>query len=106
MTKEMTPADFVARSTDEPAPLLLDVREEWELAIAAVEGATHMPMDEVPDRLGELARDRDIVVLCRSGVRSAHVARYLEQRGFDRVWNLAGGILEWSARIDPSIPPY
>ncbi|WP_206211745.1 rhodanese-like domain-containing protein [Wenzhouxiangella sp. XN24] len=106
MTKEMTPAEFVARAADEPAPLLLDVREEWELAIAAVEGATHMPMDEVPERFGELAQDRDIVVLCRSGVRSAQVARFLEQRGFDRVWNLAGGILEWSARIDPSIPPY
>jgi len=106
MIKEMTPAEFVARAADEPAPLLLDVREAWELAIAAVEGATHMPMDEVPDRLGELTPERDIVVLCRSGVRSAQVARFLEQRGFDRVWNLAGGILEWSAQVDPSVPPY
>lgn len=106
MPKEMTPAEFVARAASEPAPLLLDVREEWELAIAAVAGAMHMPMDEVPDRLGDLATDRDIVVMCRSGARSAQVARYLEQRGYDKVWNLAGGILEWSAQIDPSIPPY
>lgn len=106
MPKEMTPAEYVGRAAREPAPLLLDVREEWELAIAAVEGAMHMPMDEVPDRLGELAKDRDIVVMCRSGVRSAQVARYLEQRGYDKVWNLAGGILEWSAQIDPSISPY
>jgi len=55
MIKEMTPAEFVARAADEPAPLLLDVREEWELAIAAVEGATHMPMDEEqPERPPEL----------------------------------------------------
>lgn len=106
MAKEMSPREFAERARSEAAPVLLDVREDWELAIARLEGAVHIPMGEIPARYRELQPDRDIVVLCRSGGRSAQVARFLEQQGYERVWNLAGGILAWSEQVDPSVPPY
>lgn len=106
MMKEMSPREFAARAAEGEPPMLLDIREDWELAIASIPAAIHIPMGDIPARLGELERDRDIVVLCRSGGRSAQVARFLEQQGYQRVWNLAGGILAWSEQLDPSIPPY
>jgi rhodanese-related sulfurtransferase len=106
MVKEMTPREFAARAETSPAPVLLDVREAWELAIARVDEAVHIPMGEIPARIGELEQERDIVVLCHSGGRSGQVARYLEQQGYTRVWNLAGGILAWADQLDPSLPRY
>lgn len=106
MIREMTPLEFAARADEGPAPLLVDVREGWELAIARLEQAVHIPMGELPDRMEELPRDRDIVLLCRSGMRSAQVTRFLQQEGYERVWNLAGGILAWSEQLDPSLTPY
>lgn len=73
---------------------LVDVREPVEWEHVHVEGATHIPMDQVPDRLGELGSDRPIAVLCRVGQRSAYVAQYLQQRGFD-AHNVDGGIEQW-----------
>jgi len=106
MIKEMSPAEFVARRDQGEAPVLLDVREDWELGIARIDGAVHIPMGDVPARLGELAPERELVVLCRSGGRSAQVARYLERQGFSSVWNLAGGILAWAQQVDPTLTPY
>jgi rhodanese-related sulfurtransferase len=84
---------------------LLDVREEWELKVASVPGIVHIPMGEVPNRIADLDRDTEIVVLCRSGRRSLDVAKFLQQHNF-RTVNLAGGILAWSHDVDPSIPTY
>lgn len=106
MPREMTPREFAQRARTDAAPVLLDVREDWELAIARLDDAVHIPMGEVPARLGELDPTREIVVMCRSGGRSATVARYLEQQGFGHVWNLAGGILAWSEQLDPSLAQY
>jgi rhodanese-related sulfurtransferase len=106
MVKEMTPREFAARAETDSAPVLLDVREAWELAIARVDEAVHIPMGEIPARIGELEKERDIVVLCHSGGRSGQVARYLEQQGYTRVWNLAGGIVAWADQLDPSLPRY
>lgn len=106
IVRELTPTEFAARAEVKPEPVLLDVREAWELEIARVESALHIPMGELPGRLDELAKDRDIVVLCRSGGRSAQVVRFLQQQGYSRVWNLAGGVLAWSEQLDPSLPPY
>jgi len=86
--------------------ILLDVREPWELNIAALPGAVHIPMQDVPDRLDELSRDVDLVVICHHGNRSRVVARYLEQIGFDRVFNLAGGIDAWAREIAPDMAEY
>jgi len=102
---EITPAEFVARRERGDALTLLDVREDWELGVASVPGVVHIPMGEVADRIGELDRSRETVVLCRSGRRSLEVAKFLQQNGFKSV-NLAGGILAWSRDLDATIPTY
>jgi rhodanese-related sulfurtransferase len=97
----------VKRMHDANEPLLLlDVREDDELATASVDFAKHIPMATVPSRVDELPRDRPIVVMCHAGSRSARVARYLRDNGFTNVTNLAGGIEDWSLEIDPSVPRY
>lgn len=106
MIKEMTPREYAARAQEAPAPVLLDVREDWELGIARLAEAVHIPMGDIPARLGELDPASEIVVMCRSGGRSAQVAHFLAQQGFGRVWNLAGGILAWSEQLDPSLSQY
>ena len=102
---EITPTEFVARRSRGESLTLLDVREEWELGVASVPDVVHIPMGEVADRLGELDRNREVVVLCRSGRRSLQVANFLQQNGFQAV-NLAGGILAWSRELDATIPTY
>jgi adenylyltransferase/sulfurtransferase len=102
---EITPAEFVARRDRGEPMTLLDVREAWELDVASVPGIVHMPMGEVAERVDELNRDQEVVVLCRSGRRSLEVARFLQQKGFKAV-NLAGGILAWSRDVDATIPTY
>jgi rhodanese-related sulfurtransferase len=74
---------------------LLDVRDGQEWAAGHAPAAAHLPMMEVPGRLDEVPRDRDVVVVCRVGSRSAQVAVYLRAHGFDRVANLDGGMLAW-----------
>jgi adenylyltransferase/sulfurtransferase len=106
LVPEITPVEFAALAEQGEAPVLLDVREDWELAIARLEGVIHIPMGQLPDRLGELSRDADIVVMCRSGGRSATVVRFLQHQGFSRVRNLAGGIAAWGETLDPSLPSY
>jgi rhodanese-related sulfurtransferase len=106
MVREISPAEFVARRERGDSMLLLDVREPYELAIASVPGAVHIPMGEVPDRLAELDPSREIVVLCKVGGRSLQVARFLEARGYGSVANLTGGTLAWSREVDPSLPTY
>ncbi len=102
---EITPTEFVERRSRGESLTLLDVREEWELGVASVPDVVHIPMGEVADRLGELDRTREVVVLCRSGRRSLQVANFLQQNGFQAV-NLAGGILAWSRDLDATIPTY
>jgi rhodanese-related sulfurtransferase len=95
------------RMHDENEPLLLlDVREDDEVATASVDFAKHVPMATVPQRLEELPKDRPIVVMCHGGTRSGRVARYLRENGFANTTNLAGGIDDWSVQIDPSVPRY
>jgi len=84
---------------------LLDVREPYEYQIAQI-GGTLIPQNDVPNRLAEIPRDREIVVHCRSGARSQRIAELLKQSGYTQVVNLAGGILAWSDEIDPSVQKY
>jgi len=85
---------------------ILDVREHEEIAIAEFPGALHMPMGDVPSRLTELDPDAEWVVVCHHGIRSAQVAMYLARMGFERVWNLSGGIDAWALAADPRTPRY
>ena len=84
---------------------LLDVREPYEYQIAQI-GGTLIPQNDVPQRLNEIPRDREIVVHCRSGARSQKIAEFLRQSGYSQVVNLAGGILAWSDEIDPKVQKY
>jgi rhodanese-related sulfurtransferase len=86
--------------------MLLDVREPDEIVTASIAGATTIPMAEVPNRLGELPHDVPIVVMCHGGTRSGRVTGFLNANGFPNAVNLAGGIDDWSERIDPSVPRY
>jgi len=85
---------------------LLDVREPHEADIAVIPGAHLLPLGELPGRWEELDQEHDIVVHCRSGVRSARAVRFLLDRGFPRVRNLRGGILAWSDEVDPTVTKY
>jgi sulfur-carrier protein adenylyltransferase/sulfurtransferase len=85
--------------------LVLDVREPYEYQIANI-GGKLIPQNDVPQRLAEIDRDREIVVQCRTGARSQRIAEFLQQSGYPKVANLAGGIHAWSDEIDPSIPKY
>jgi rhodanese-related sulfurtransferase len=76
---------------------LLDVREDDEWTAGHAPGALHVPMMQIPARSDELPNDRDVVVICRSGQRSAQVVAYLQGNGFDRVHNLEGGMHGWAA---------
>jgi rhodanese-related sulfurtransferase len=107
MIRELSPREFVDRRANGEDMTLLDVREDWEIALAPVPTDTvQIPMGEISDRMGELDPKKETVVICRSGGRSAQVAHYLERQGFGKVFNLSGGILAWSRVIDPSIPEY
>lgn len=106
MIEDLTPGQVDERLDSDAPPLLLDVREDWEHEVASIAGSAHIPMGTVPDRVGELPTDRDIVVYCHHGSRSRAVAEWLAQRGIARVANLAGGIDAWSVEIDHEIPRY
>lgn len=88
------------------SPLLLDVREPWEYQLCHIEGSQALPMGVVPARSNELDPEREIVVICHHGGRSAQVAMFLERQGFGKVINLAGGVAEWASRVDPKMPQY
>ena len=86
--------------------LLLDVREPDEYAHCKISGSVLIPLGELPARFSELPKDREIVVHCHHGGRSAQAARFLAEQGFAGVKNLTGGIDAWSCEIDPSVPRY
>ena len=85
---------------------IIDVREPHEWAIASIEGTRRIPLASLESRLDELSKDREIVVHCKAGGRSAQAVRRLRAAGFKRVFNLAGGIQRWSRDVDPSVPQY
>ncbi|MDH4396675.1 MAG: rhodanese-like domain-containing protein [Limnobacter sp.] len=87
-------------------PVILDVREPWELEICKLPGSLDIPMGEITSRLNEIDPESEIVCLCHHGVRSYQVALYLQRQGFDRVANLHGGIHAWAADVDTTCPVY
>ena len=86
--------------------ILLDVRELYEVKIGKINESIHIPMREVGNRLNELNPDYEIIVQCKSGIRSAQICEFLIYNNFKKVKNLKGGILEWSDKIDNTIPKY
>jgi len=103
---EIAPHELAARFAAGDRPLLLDVREPREWELARIEGARLVPLGTLAGAIPSLDREAEIVVMCKSGVRSANAARQLRDAGFRRVLNLAGGIKRWSADVDPRVPTY
>jgi len=103
---EIAPHELAARFAAGERPLLLDVREPREWEMARIEGARLVPLGTLAGAIPSLDREAEIVVMCKSGVRSANAARQLRDAGFRRVLNLAGGIKRWSADVDPRVPTY
>lgn len=103
---EVTATELAAALRGPSPPLLLDVREPWEAELASIPGAVLMPMNTVPERANQLPLDRDIVVQCHSGIRSARIVQLLRGLGFARARNLVGGIGAWSEEVDASVPRY
>ena len=102
---------FVQAQSAAGAPaLLLDVREPWEFALAAIrlDGAdtVNWPMGSVPERLDELDAAQPVVCICHHGMRSAQVVAFLGHHGHELAYNLAGGIDAWSTQVDPTLPRY
>lgn len=95
------PTLTVAHLTD--GMRLVDVRETDEWVAGHAPGAQHVPMSELTTRLAEVPRDRDVVVVCRSGHRSAHVVAYLRHHGWQHVYNLDGGMQDWVASGRPLV---
>lgn len=117
MTAEITqvhPAQLTAWLGSQPAsavlPVLLDVREPWELARASVKPAQctfkALPMAQVPLRLSELDPQTPVAVLCHHGARSMQVAHFLARNGFSTVANISGGIAVWASEFDATVPQY
>ena len=84
---------------------VLDVREPHEYQICNIKGHL-IPLNDLPRRMGELDKDREIVVHCRTGGRSGKAVEFLQAQGFTNVKNLAGGILAWAEKIDPGMRKY
>jgi adenylyltransferase/sulfurtransferase len=105
---EITPLELKERLDRKDEVVLLDVREPHEYAIADLPevGQLRIPMKQVPERVAELDRDADLVIYCRSGARSGRLTAFLLANGFERVWNLKGGLLRWRQDVDPSLRAY
>lgn len=103
---EIYPEDLKLRLDRGERIFILDVREPEEVAVAAFPRAMHIPLGDIPSRLSELDPDRETVVVCHHGIRSAQVAAYLARMGFEQVYNLVGGIDAWSANVAPDVPRY
>ena len=106
MVVEIDVRELSQRIAGANPPVVLDVREPQELAIARFPGALEIPMHDVPGRVAELERTQEIFVLCHHGMRSAHVASFLADQGFTQVGNVRGGIDAWALLVDPSVARY
>jgi adenylyltransferase/sulfurtransferase len=106
MSFTITPKELKSRLDKGDKLILMDVREQWEHALAKLEGSVLIPLATLPQALDQLDREAEIIAYCHHGMRSADAAGFLVQQGFPNVKNLIGGIDAWSAQVDPSIPRY
>ena len=106
MVREISVLELKAMRDRGEQPLVLDVREEWELQLARIPDVVHVPMNQVPARVAELPREAETIVMCHAGGRSLRVAHFLADQGFTNVANLSGGISAWSEEVDATVPQY
>lgn len=106
MNKEISASEAAILRDNNKECVLLDVREDSELAICRIEGALHIPMGEIPERHEALPKDAPLVVLCHHGMRSLNVVQFLEAKGFENAINLSGGIHAWANEVEPDMARY
>jgi rhodanese-related sulfurtransferase len=106
MIREISVEELKARRDRGESPLVLDVREDFELQLASIPDVVHVPMNQLPARLSEFSPAVEIIVMCHAGGRSMRVAHFLENQGFTNVANLSGGISAWSQIVDATVPRY
>ena len=106
MIEQMTVQELQQRLGEDNKPLILDVREPWEIQLCSLPDTVQIPMGSIQQRLDELDPDRETVVLCHHGIRSQHVAVYLQRSGFTQLHNLRGGINAWARELDPHMETY
>lgn len=106
MIPEVTPTELARELEAGVRPVLLDVREPYELEISSINIDLHIPLGDLPRRITELNPDSDIVVICRSGARSGRAAEFLLAQGFSKVRNLVRGMNGWATEVDPSLTIY
>ena len=103
---DVTPAELAAKIERGDDMQLIDVREQWEWDIARLPGARLIPLASLGDAASTLDRSREVILYCKSGVRSLHAAEELARLGFSKVTNVTGGILRWSREVDPAVLRY
>jgi len=105
---EITPVELKRRRDQGERLIVLDIREPHELKISVLPDVLHIAMGELTDRIDELepSKGDEIVVVCRAGNRSSVIAEFLRESGFDRVYNLTGGMNLWADTVDPSFQKY
>ncbi len=106
--RQMTPVQLKERLDAGDDLFILDVREphEWEISNLEPYGAKLIPQNDMMNHMDEFSPDQEIVVQCRSGIRSANLIMVMQQLGFKNLWNLDGGINRWAEEVDPSLPVY
>ena len=104
--RHFTASELKARLEQSEQPILLDVREEWELMRCQLPGIIWIPMGQIVSRISELDKNKETVVVCHHGIRSWQVAKFLESEGFGDVINLSGGVDAWAKQVDPSMALY
>ncbi|WP_395088774.1 molybdopterin-synthase adenylyltransferase MoeB [Armatimonas sp.] len=104
--REMTPTELKVKLDRGDEFLLIDVREPNEFELCRIPGARLIPLNTIPQHMGDLDPDAEIVLQCRSGRRSADALLFLQANGFTNLWNLKGGILAWADDIDPTMAKY
>jgi rhodanese-related sulfurtransferase len=104
--RQVSATELKTRIQNEPHLFLLDVREPNEFEYARIENSVLIPLNQIPQRLGELDSQQEMVVICHHGVRSRQACMYLVNSGFKNVSNLTGGIDAWSCNCDSSVPRY
>lgn len=88
------------------APILLDVREQWEFDYCSIKDSVLIPMGQLSERLDELDTTKEIIMICHHGIRSRQMGYYMEQMGFNRITNLDGGVEQWATDVEPTMRRY
>jgi adenylyltransferase/sulfurtransferase len=100
---DITPSELHQQLTSGADCVVIDVREPHEWNAGHLEQAQHIRLSEIPNRLAEIPRDRDVIMVCRSGARSENARQFLAHNGYTRVKNMVGGMMRWARDVDPNV---